>query len=116
MHKDIYDFQKGQGYLLRLGEIPVGNAVMVTLKYQEQMQSIRNYKASCCFMSLDFCNQMGKIDFCQETSPQAQQQISIPIWLKFCRIFFPFFLMIMEVILCILVGAQPKVCHIFHLY
>lgn len=64
---------------------------MVTLKYQGQMQSIRNYKASCCFISLGFWNQLGKISFCQEASLQALQQISIPIWLKLCRVFGFFF-------------------------
>lgn len=60
---------------------------MVSLKYQGQMQSIRNYKASCCFISLGFWNQLGKISICQEASLQALQQISIPIWLKLCRVF-----------------------------
>lgn len=92
---------------------PTGNAVMVILKYQGQMQSIKNYKASCCFISLDFCNQLGKIYFCQEASLQALQQISIPIWLKLCRVTF-LFLMVPEVILYTLVGVQPEVCHIFH--
>lgn len=67
---------------------------MVTLKYQGQMQSIRNYKASCCFISLDFWNQLGKISFCQEASLQALQQISIPIWLKLYRVGFGFWVFV----------------------
>lgn len=74
---------------------PCWGAVTVTRKYQGQMQTIRNYKASCCVVSLHFWNQLGKIYFCQEASLQALQQISIPICLKLCRVIISSFLLLM---------------------